>query len=335
MKKNNLFTVKELRNLVKSAFINSNISNLNAEIVAEALVKAEIDGKYGHGLSRVESYSAQAKIGKVDGYAEPKINQTKPSVLAIDASNGFAYPAINKLTDMLPEIATSQGIAMGGVYKSHHFGVAGHIVEEAAHKGMISLLFGNTPSAIAPWKGNKALFGTNPIAFGAPTENGNHLIIDLAVSKVARGKILKASQNNQKIPFGWAVDKDGNDTDDPNEAINGTMLPFGDAKGSALALMIEILAAGITGANFAYEADSFLDVKGSPPNVGQLLIMINPEAIGPKNIFFKKINNMIECILNQENAYLPGSKRIQMRKKAFLEGINVDEKIINQIKKII
>ena len=335
MKKNNFYKVKDLKDLVKTAFLNSNVSKLNAEAVAEALVKAEIDGKYGHGLSRVTSYSAQAKVGKVDGHAEPKINQTLPSVLSIDASNGFAYPALKKLTDILPEIAISQGIAMGGVYRSHHFGVAGHIVETAADKGMISLLFGNTPSAIAPWKGNKALFGTNPIAFGAPTENGDHLIIDMAVSKVARGKILKASQNNEKIPFGWAVDKEGNETDDPNEAIQGTMLPFGDAKGSALALMIEILAAAITGANFAYQADSFLDTEGSPPNVGQLLIMINPAALGSKKIFFNKINDMIKSILAQKNTYLPGSKRSEMREKAYIEGLNVDDRLINQIKNIV
>ena len=154
-------------------------------------------------------------------------------------------------------------------------------------------------------------------------------------SKVARGKILKASQNNEKIPFGWAVDREGNETDDPNEAIQGTMLPFGDAKGSALALMIEILAAGITGANFAYQADSFLDADGDPPNVGQLLIMINPAALGSKKIFFNKINDMISSILAQKNTYLPGSRRSELREKAYIEGLSVDDKLMNQIKNIV
>ena len=327
-------SVGELTQRVKSAFVRSNVNELNAKIVADALVKAEIDGKFGHGVSRVMSYAAQSKIGKVDGNAEPLVYQNKPGVLSVDASNGFAYPAIKMLTDMLPKIAHSQGIAMGGVYRSHHFGVAGHIVEKIADMGMVSLLFGNTPSAIAPWKGNKALFGTNPLAFGAPTKNGEHLIIDLAVSKVARGKILKASQENKKIPLGWAVDKYGIDTDDPKEALKGTMLPFGDAKGSALALMIEILAAAITGSNFAYEADSFLDTNGKPPNVGQLLIIIDPEAMGSKKRFFNKIGSMMESILAQDGTHLPGSNRFLLREKASKEGLNIDQKILSEIEKI-
>ena len=331
---NKFISVGELTQMVRSAFVRSNVKDLNAEIVADALVKAEIDGKFGHGISRVMSYAAQAKIGKVDGNAEPIVSHTKPGVLSVDASNGFAYPAIKMLTDMLPKIAHSQGIALGGVYRSHHFGVAGHIVEKTADMGMVSLLFGNTPSAIAPWKGNKALFGTNPLAFGAPTENGEHLIIDLAVSKVARGKILKASQENKKIPFGWAVDKNGIDTDDPKEALKGTMLPFGDAKGSALALMIEILAAAITGANFAYEADSFLDTNGKPPNVGQLLIIIDPEIMGSKKRFFNKITSMMENILAQEGTHLPGSNRLKFREKAAKEGLNINQKILYEIEKI-
>ena len=330
----NFISVDELTQRVKSAFVRSNVNDLNAQIVAHALVNAEIDGKFGHGVSRVMSYAAQSKIGKVDGNAMPLVSQNKPSVLSVDASNGFAYPAINMLTDMLPKIAHSQGIAMGGVYRSHHFGVAGHIVEKIADKEMVSLLFGNTPSAIAPWRGNKALFGTNPLAFGAPIENGEHLIIDLAVSKVARGKILKASQENKKIPFGWAVDNNGIDTDDPKEALKGTMLPIGDAKGSALALMIEILAAAITGANFAYEADSFLDTKGKPPNVGQILIIIDPEAMGSKKRFFNKIGSMIESILAQEGTHLPGSNRFVLREKAAKEGLNINQKILDEIEKI-
>ena len=331
---NKLISISELTQTIKSALVRSNVKDLNAEIVANALVKAEVDGKFGHGISRVMSYAAQAKIGKVDGNADPIVSHTKPGVLSVDASNGFAYPAIKMLTNMLPKIAHSQGIAMGGVYRSHHFGVAGHIVEKIAEMGMVSLLFGNTPSAIAPWKGKKPLFGTNPLAFGAPTENGQHLIIDLAVSKVARGKVLKASQENKKIPYGWAVDKNGIDTDDPKEALRGTMLPFGDAKGSAIALMIEILAAAITGANFAYEADSFLDANGNPPNVGQLLIIIDPESMGSKKRFFNKIGSMIESILVQEDTHLPGSNRFKLREKATKEGLNINKKILGEIEKI-
>ena len=331
MKQKEKISINELTHLIKSAFINSKVSHLNAGIVANALVKAEIDGKFGHGVSRVVSYACQSKIGKVDGFAKPVEKKLKPSVISINACNGFAYPAMDKLLLTLPKLAKSQGIALGGVYKSHHFGVAGHIAETAAKNGMISIVLGNTPSAIAPWNGNKALFGTNPLAFGTPTENGDHLIIDLAVSEVARGKILNASLKNEKIPFGWAIDKEGKDTDNPHEALNGTMLPFGGAKGAAIALMIELLSSALVGANFAFEANSFLDANGNPPNVGQILIMIDPASFVTKLSYVSRVGEMMKAIRDQENTYIPGSNRFLLREKAKKEGLNVSSKIIKEI----
>ena len=143
---------------------------------------------------------------------------------------------------------------------------------------------------------------------------------------------MKASQNNEKIPIGWALDKEGKNTDRPEEALDGTMLPFGGAKGSALALMIELLSAAVTGANFAYEADSFLDSKGNPPNVGQLMIMISPDAINSRKNFLFRMEEMIKSILCQENVYLPGSSRFKLREKASKTGVLVSAKVMEEIK---
>ena len=120
----------------------------------------------------------------------------------------------------------------------------------------------NTPAAIAPWGGRRALFGTNPIACSFPRAGLPPVVIDLSLSKVARGQVLAAKTRGEPIPLGWAVDADGNPTTDPDAALAGTMLPMGDAKGTALALMVEALAAGLTGATFAGEASSFLDEAG-------------------------------------------------------------------------
>ena len=327
-------SIHELTQLIKSAFISSKVSPSNAGIVANALVMAEIDGKTGHGISRVVSYASQSQVGKVDGFAKPVEKKLKPSVVSINACNGFAYPALDKLLHTLPKVAASQGIALGGVFKSHHFGVAGHIAEKAAEHGMISIVLGNTPSAIAPWNGNKALFGTNPLAFGSPTDDGNHFIIDLAVSEVARGKILNASLKNEKIPYGWATDKEGKQTDNPHEALKGTMLPFGGAKGAAIALMIELLSSALIGANFAFEADSFLDANGNPPNVGQILIMIDPTSFVTKPSYLNRVGEMMRAINDQDNTYIPGSNRFFLREKAKKGGLSVNSKIIKEITKL-
>jgi (2R)-3-sulfolactate dehydrogenase (NADP+) len=177
-------------------------------------------------------------------------------------------------------MARAAGIACAGITRSHHCGAAGHPVERLAQAGLVAMMFANTPGAIAPWGGAKAVFGTNPIAFACPLPGAAPIVVDLSLSKVARGNILAARQKGERIPAGWALDAAGAPTTDAEAALAGTMLPLGDAKGTALVLMVELLAAGLTGANFAADASSFLDDRGPPPGTGQLIVAFNPAAFG-------------------------------------------------------
>ena len=310
---------------IAAALEASSTSPENAQSVAAALTRAEIDGKKGHGLSRVPSYAGQAKSGKVKGFARPEMSLSKPGVLAIDAGHGFAYPAFDLMLEELPKITRDQGIAMAGVYRSHHYGVAGHHVEKAADQGMVALLFGNTPAAMAPWGGKTPLFGTNPIAFAAPIKDQPPLVIDLATSKVARGNIMAASQRGDDIPEGWALDAGGNPTTDAKSALGGTMVPLGDAKGAALALMVEVLAAALTGAGFGYQATSFFDAEGDYPNVGQIMMMIDPSAM-PMVSGGDFATRMAEMagLITDDGARLPGSGRMAKR-QATEQGIEVND----------
>ena len=148
----------------------------------------------------------------------------------------------------LPAVARAQGVAAAAIRRSHHCGAAGHPVERLGRSRAWSrMMFANTPAAIAPWGGSKAVFGTNPIAFACPLAGRAPIVIDLSLSKVARGNIMAAKQRGETIPEGWALDADGKPTTDPDAALRGTMVPMGDAKGTALALMVEMLAAGLTG----------------------------------------------------------------------------------------
>ena len=244
-------TLAEAEALVTGALMRCRTSPDNAKCVARALVAAEADGLKGHGLSRVPTYAAQAKAGKVDGFAKPTLAWPKPAVAAIDAQNGFAFPALDLAVASLPKAARANGMAAAGIRRSHHAGAVGHPVERLAEAGLVGLMFANTPAAIAPWGGAKPLFGTNPIAFACPLPGGAPIVVDLSLSKVARGNILDAAQKGEAIPQGWALDAQGKPTTDAKAALAGTMLPLGDAKGTALALMVELLAAGLTGANFA------------------------------------------------------------------------------------
>src|SRR5205085_6656614 len=163
-----ILTLAEAEEVATRTLLRCRTSEANARSVARALVRAEADGLKGHGLSRLPSYAAQAKVGKVDGFATPALRRPKPAILAIDAAHGFAFPAIEAAVAALPEAARAEGLAAAPIRRSHHCGAAGHPVEDLARAGLVALLFANTPAAIAPWGGSTGLFGTNPIAFACP-----------------------------------------------------------------------------------------------------------------------------------------------------------------------
>lgn len=317
-----VITPADLEDIITSALIHSRTSEGNARSVARALVLAEIDGKKGHGLSRVPSYAGQAKSGKVDGTATPRGSRPRSGVLAIDAGLGFAYPAFDLMREQAPQIAREAGIAMAGICRSHHYGVAGHHVEAMAEEGLIALLLGNTPAAMAPWGGKTPLFGTNPIAFAAPLAGRPPLVIDLATSRVARGNILTAQQKKAPIPEGWALDAEGRPTTSADDALKGSMVPMAEAKGAALALMIEILAAGVTGANFGFEATSFFETEGKAPNTGQIMILIDPGVMAEG--VPERLGQLARCI-EDDGARLPGGNRLARRKAAEADGLTVDD----------
>lgn len=318
--------------LVKGALMRSRTSEDNAASVARALLAAELAGQNGHGLRRVEAYAAQARSGKVDGFAVPTAESTRPGALAINAGNGFAYPAMDLALDWLPGTAKTQGIAIAGIRRSHHCGVAGVTVEALAERGVAALMLANSPAAMAPWGGRRPLFGTDPIAFAAPLGEGAPVVVDISLSKVARGKIMAAAQKDEPIPEGWALDADGLATTDARAALAGTMIPLGDAKGTALALMVELLCAGLTGANYAWQATSFFDGEGDPPGTGQAIIAIDPDAFGPGGE--ERMALMAEMVAGTEGARLPGRRRQQIRAGYLENGIPVDAGLAASIRAI-
>jgi (2R)-3-sulfolactate dehydrogenase (NADP+) len=282
-------------------------SEVNAQAVADAVVAAERAGHSGHGLARLPTYAAQAWSGTVDGAATPVVEEVAPAVVRVDACDGFAYPALRRAIAAVDERARASGVAVAAVHRSHHVGAAGHHVAELARRGLVGLLFANTPAGIAPWGGRRAVVGTNPIAFAAPRQQHPPLVVDLSMSRVARGRVMVARREGTRIPADWAVDAEGHPTTDPQRAMDGSMRPMGDAKGAALALMVEVLAAGLTGAQLGVDATSFFATDGAPPRVGQLLIAIAPGPVSG-GAFAARLEALCDAVLAQEGARLPGAR---------------------------
>lgn len=323
-------SLAEAETLVVEALLRNRVSPENARSVAIAIVAAEAAGQGGHGLRRVPAYASQAKAGKTDGFAKPQLTRPYPAVLRIDAGNGYAYPALDLAVAELSTVAREQGIALAAISRSHHAGVMGLTVERFADQGLVALMVANAPASMAPWGGKTPVFGTNPIAFAAPLPDADPIVIDLALSRVARGKVMAARQKGAAIPDDWAFDRDGKPTTDAEEALIGTMIPAGEAKGAALALMVEILSAGLTGANYAFEASSLFDDQGSPPALGQTIIAINPAAMSAADTA-KRLALLASEITSDPNVRLPGRRGQTARREALANGISVEDDVIAAI----
>jgi (2R)-3-sulfolactate dehydrogenase (NADP+) len=235
------------------------------------------------------------------------------------------------VVEVLPPLARESGIALAAIARSHHSGQAGAHCERLAKQGLLAFVFGNTPKAMALWGGTKPVLGTNPIAFAAPMPADlPPLVIDLALSKVARGRVLAAQKAGRPIPEGWALDDGGRPTTDPHAALKGTMIPTGEAKGAALALMVEVMSAALIGSNFSFEASSFLDTEGPPPSVGQTVIAIDAVRISG-GAFANRMTLLAAAFDGEPGTRLPGSRRLMLREKAEREGFMLPPALVAEI----
>ncbi|MBL0373760.1 Ldh family oxidoreductase [Rhizobium sp. KVB221] len=303
---------EEIVALGEKALLASKVSPKNAKSVAQSIAAAERDGQKIVGLSYLPVYCDHAACGKVDGFAEPKLEQRTPSLIAVDAGTGFAHPAIALGLPALAEAAKAQGIAALAVGNSYACGSLGYFVEELADQGLVAFMVANASPSIAPFGGKTPFFGTNPIAFAAPRKDRAAFVMDQSSSVVAKVAVIDAQTRGIPLPDGWAIDKDGKPTNDANAAMDGSLLPIGGYKGFGLALMVDILAAGLTGSHWSFEASSFGDCEGGPPRTGQFIIALSPEKFaGPS--FADRLEVMLSAVLETPDVRLPGDRRLSQR----------------------
>lgn len=295
----------------------------NAGPVARSIELAEADHLRNIGLGYLPTYCEHLLCGKVDGRARPEVVKTAPSAVRVDAGTGFAHPAIEKGMGLMAQSAFDNGICAMGIDNSYACGVLGHLVEPLAEKGLMAMVFANAPAIIAPWGGNVPVFGTNPMAVAIPADNRPPVVIDQSSSVTAKVSIFERQARGKPLEPGWALDRDGRPTLDAQEALQGSMLPFGGYKGAGLALLVETMAAGLTGANWSFEASLFSNNEGGPPRTGQFFIAFNPDLFG-KEPFKRCILRLFEAVLNQEGTRLPCDERVSARKTSREKGVEVD-----------
>jgi len=326
-----LLRIEEIKDLAFRALVSSRTSEENARVVASSIADAEADGIASHGLLRLPVYCAHARSGKVDGYAQPHLAETGPAVARVDARNGFAHPAIERALEVLERLAARNGVSVVAIFNSYNSGVMGHHVERLARRGLVAMGFANAPAVIAPWGGTRPVFGTNPIAFAAPSGGHDPIVIDQACSVVARGEVLLRAQRGESIPEGWGLDGAGRPTTDPNAVLDGgCMAAMGGYKGVTLALMVEILSATLTSALHSTQAGSLTSDDGKVAGVGQLFLALDPARLGGGG-FEDRIRVLCAAVSAEAETRIPGTRRFAAREKASTEGIPVDASVLEKV----
>jgi len=326
---------QELFRLASEALRRAGANERMAVTTAEHLVRAEEQGLPTHGMSRVPFYCGMLKNGRADGAARPNLVADKGAVCLIDNADGLPYESTAWAIEEVIQRARRNGIGFAGIRNSAHIGVLGIHVLKVAEAGMVGIAFTNSPAAIPPWGGKKALFGTDPVAFAFPRKDADPIVVDLALTTVTRGRIMVAMQKGEKIPEGWALDRHGKPTTDPKEAIEaGSLFPMGGAKGATLALAFELICAALTGAAIGPEADSFFSEQGNKPRIGQAFLAIDPSALAGTEKYLERVETVVRTMLADEGVRLPGAKRFGSEKKLRAEGIEVADDLLAKIEKL-
>lgn len=326
-----IMTLEEIEDIAFRALVKAGASEENARLMAVATAQTEADGIASHGLAYIPTYCEHVQCGKVDGKAQPVASFPAPGVITVDAATGFAHPAIDLGFRSLIEKARTQGVAALAVYNSYNCGVLGYHTRRMAKEGLLAIGFTNAPASIAPVGGSTPVVGTNPFSLAAPDGKGRTaVLIDQSASVIAKSEIMRHARENLPIPSEWALDPDGRPTTDPNLALKGSMAPAGGYKGVGVALMVEIMAAAMSGATLGINASPFSGTKGGPPRTGQFFLAIEP-SLTSGNRFADLLTALVEEMRDQPGVRVPGDGRRAARRRAERKGVKVNPATLEKV----
>jgi LDH2 family malate/lactate/ureidoglycolate dehydrogenase len=270
----------ELTALVIDVLRSAGLDREAAEAAAEILVLADLFGISTHGVDRLPSYTDRMRTGGVDPAAAIGIDRAAPSMIRVDGGNGLGPVVAYRALKACMAAARETGVATAFVRGSNHFGPTIPYTYLAAQQGFASVVASNATTTIAPFGGRAARLGNNPLGIGVPNPRGDPVILDMAMSVVARAKIRRAAAHGEAIPASWATDKDGQPTTNPEAALGGFLLPVGGYKGYGLALMVDLLAGLLSNAAYLTHVSSWADAPGAPQNLGHFILCIDTGRLG-------------------------------------------------------
>ena len=323
--------INSIQNISYQILSKIGVPNDDAEIIVDSIVYAHQRGKGTHGVGRLPIYVRKVKEGLMTSVTKLCVIKDNFAVSLYDAQHGFGQIAAYRGMEIAIEKARQYGVGAVGIRHSNNFGTAGFFVDFAAKNNMIGFIFANSSPAIAPIGGKTAIFGTNPMGIGFPGGNNQPaVILDMATSHAARGKIRLAAKNGESIPEGWALDSDGNPTTDPIEALKGSMMPVGGHKGFGLSLIVDVIAGLLTGSAFGGDVKP-LNHKDGLSDYGHLMIAINIRSFLDYKEYLDKMDYLSKRVKEcgeEGNIYLPGEHSFSLFNSDI---VNISDKQVDEI----
>ena len=335
------YNYEKLKIFGTQVMIQAGLEPDEAALFTENLLYADSRGMGSHGISRLINYSKRVKCGVITPGANAEIVQEAPSVLVIDGHNGVGAKIARQAMDLCVERAKTTGCCAATVRNGNHFGAGAFYTKYAAQKGMIAFMVSNSEAAVAPIGGAKAMLGTNPLGVAVPAKRNDPFDLDMATSVVARGKVVLAQKEGRKIPLGWAVDKNGADTTEPDAVLDGgSMLPFGGAKGYAISLFIDLMCSCLGGALNCRTTPHFWTDYEHPQDVGYFIIVIDPSKFLPLEEFENRVGDMLEEFKNcppapgVKRVLIPGELEAEKERASMRDGIEISDAVAAELREV-
>ncbi|MBC7330846.1 MAG: Ldh family oxidoreductase [Synergistetes bacterium] len=329
---------ERLKGLVAEIFVKLNLSREDAFIMAEALLSADLRGVESHGVLRLPTYVRRIKLGLIKANPDIKVVRESKSSVLFDADNGLGQVAATFAMKACIRKARDGDLAIAGVRRSNHVGICAYYAMMALKENMIGFFSTNTAALMAPYGGCEPLLGTNPFAVAIPAGQEFPIVLDMSTSVVPRGKIEMSLKEGKKIPPTWAIDRDGNPTEDPKEALEGALLPLGGPKGYGLSIVIDILSGLLMGSSYGREIKSMFTDFTKPMGVGHFMMAIKVESFMPIEEFKARVDEYIRTIKNSKKAkgvkeiLLPGERSWKTERERLKKGIPLSEKAMEALK---
>lgn len=334
--------ISNLRRFCENIFMKVGLSQEDAFTVADSLIFAELKGLDSHGIIRFPFYVQRLKEGGTN--ARPRIRKIKEKAASVllDGDNGMGQVVGMYATRLAMKKAMKSGVCFVGVKGSSHYGVASYYTVKTAEENMIGLSISNSPPVMAAWGGAKNVIGNNPLSIATPYQTGKLIVLDIAMSVVAGGKVRLAAKKNEKIPLGWIIDQHGRNTQNPHDlSEGGALLPFGEHKGWGLAFMIEILAGVLTGAGMLGQIPLWFKDIRSKLNVGHCFMAIDIESFMDLQEFKARLNWVIQEIKPSPLAegfkeiLVPGEIELKIEEERKKTGISVSQEVWKDLKTMV